>query len=130
MIVGETRIKEILFSDFLNLFDEIKKGTYQTNIFFITIGKIKELGHKILSLVDPTDENSTPLFLIATDPNVSEKINSLQDKQGFLRVVFRAEREEDNVNLILINIELITNFEQLKQAYFKIVKLEEEMLSR
>jgi len=122
MEVSESKIVELLFSDFLNLLPEAKDNNELLEKNFIIIGEVEEIGSKIVKLRDPFDEAESPLFLIANDANLIERIRS--EKSSTIRAVIKMEREEDTLNLVLVSYTPIKEFANLKNYYRAIIRSE------
>ena len=125
MEISESKIEELLFSDFLNLIPEVKERTELLEKYFIIIGEIEEIGSKIVKIVDPFNETESPIFLIANNSNLIEEIR--KEDTTTIRAIIKMELEGETLNLVLVNYKPIRKFEELKRYYQAIIREEHRL---
>ncbi len=125
MEISESRVEELLFSDFLNLIPEVKEKTKLLEKHFIIIGEIEEIGSKIVKLVDPFKETESPIFLIAKNTHLIEEIR--KEDTTTIRAIIKMELEGETLNLVLIDYKPIKEFAELKKYYQTIIKEEHKL---
>lgn len=135
MSLEKSRIREVLFKDFLSLlskFVEINEHEINSS-FYILVCHVDDVGDRIIALVDPFNENKgSKIYAYVEENELIEYIRSrfLENRRATFKVVLLIERVNNEIIPKVTWLEELQQFEDVRNNYKKVITFLEKFQKR